>query len=512
MVQAPIFHVNGDDPEACRARRCSSPTISARSSRRTSSSTCSATAATATTKATIRPTRSPSCIARSEAPLRGRLSTASSWCEKLLSAAEAERAAQDGSENARTPRSSQPRRPAKRVLPPRREHGAPRAQSTTQSRDMLGQVRRRHHRFLPASFHLHPKLEGFVEKRREDAREGMAPSTGPSPKRSPSAAWCSKARRCASAVRTPAAAPSASAIWLSTTTKTASATSRCSTCRPIRRRFDVVDSSLSEYRGARLRIRLQRGRSDDAHDVGSAVRRLLQRRPDHDRPVHRHGGTEVGPADAASSCCCRTATKARARSTRAPAWSASSRSARRTTSASPTAPRRRSTSISCGARSVLPRSRWSSSRPRLCCARHRRYRPSPNSPPARSAGHRRYARPPAAGAQGCLLQRQGLLRPARRARGEADSNDVALVRLEELYPVPAQPVADVLARYSPDAEVMWCQEEPRNMGAWRWIYGRFLDLERRLKYAGRLRNASPAAGSPKRHAEEQKSLVEEALA
>ena len=65
---------------------------------------------------------------------------------------------------------------------------------------------------------------------------------------------------------------------------------------------------------------------------------------------------------------------------------------------------------------------------------------------------------------------------------------------------------------SPDVSLMWCQEEPRNMGAWRWIYGRYLDLGRRLKYAGRLRNASPAAGSPKRHAEEHKRLVEEALA
>jgi 2-oxoglutarate dehydrogenase E1 component len=59
---------------------------------------------------------------------------------------------------------------------------------------------------------------------------------------------------------------------------------------------------------------------------------------------------------------------------------------------------------------------------------------------------------------------------------------------------------------------IWCQEEPRNMGAWRWIFGRFLDLGHRLKYAGRLRNASPAAGSPRRHAEEQQRLVEEALA
>ncbi|MGD1072832.1 MAG: 2-oxoglutarate dehydrogenase E1 component, partial [Bryobacteraceae bacterium] len=98
------------------------------------------------------------------------------------------------------------------------------------------------------------------------------------------------------------------------------------------------------------------------------------------------------------------------------------------------------------------------------------------------------------------------------AREANRQEDVALVRVEDLYPFPYTQVAELLARYHPDVALMWCQEEPRNMGVWRWIYGRFLDLGRRLKYAGRLRNASPAAGSPKRHADEQKRLVEEALA
>jgi 2-oxoglutarate dehydrogenase complex dehydrogenase (E1) component-like enzyme len=99
------------------------------------------------------------------------------------------------------------------------------------------------------------------------------------------------------------------------------------------------------------------------------------------------------------------------------------------------------------------------------------------------------------------------------AAREADKiDDVAIVRVEELYPFPHEQVAAQLARYNPDTPIMWCQEEPRNMGAWRWIYGRFLELNRRLKYAGRDRNASPAAGSPKRHAEEHKRLLDEALA
>ena len=89
---------------------------------------------------------------------------------------------------------------------------------------------------------------------------------------------------------------------------------------------------------------------------------------------------------------------------------------------------------------------------------------------------------------------------------------MAIVRVEELFPFPNKHVSDVLARYNPNVDVVWCQEEPRNMGPWRWIYGRFLDIGRKLKYAGRLRNASPAAGSAKRHAEEQARLIAEALA
>ena len=98
------------------------------------------------------------------------------------------------------------------------------------------------------------------------------------------------------------------------------------------------------------------------------------------------------------------------------------------------------------------------------------------------------------------------------AREAAKIEDVAILRVEELYPFPHEQVAAQLARYAPDAPIMWCQEEPRNMGPWRWIYGRFLDLNRRMKYAGRDRNASPAAGSPKRHAEEHKRLIDQALA
>ena len=97
------------------------------------------------------------------------------------------------------------------------------------------------------------------------------------------------------------------------------------------------------------------------------------------------------------------------------------------------------------------------------------------------------------------------------ARDAKKIEDVALVRIEELYPFPEQAVQNVLARYNASAELMWCQEEPRNMGAWRFMYGYFKGLGRVIHYAGRVKNASPAVGSAKRHAEEQKRLIEDAL-
>jgi multifunctional 2-oxoglutarate metabolism enzyme len=97
------------------------------------------------------------------------------------------------------------------------------------------------------------------------------------------------------------------------------------------------------------------------------------------------------------------------------------------------------------------------------------------------------------------------------AREARKIEDIALVRIEELYPFPEQAVKNVLARYSSSVELIWCQEEPRNMGAWRFMFSYFKGMDRVLRYAGRMKNASPAAGSAKRHAEEQKRLIEDAL-
>jgi 2-oxoglutarate dehydrogenase E1 component len=103
-----------------------------------------------------------------------------------------------------------------------------------------------------------------------------------------------------------------------------------------------------------------------------------------------------------------------------------------------------------------------------------------------------------------------------KTREDARVGDVALVRLEQLYPFPAAVLARVLGRY-PGAELVWAQEEPRNMGAWRFVRERFLDGDvqaggRVPRYVGRKESASPAAGSHKVHLAEQDAIVRSALA
>jgi 2-oxoglutarate dehydrogenase complex dehydrogenase (E1) component-like enzyme len=85
--------------------------------------------------------------------------------------------------------------------------------------------------------------------------------------------------------------------------------------------------------------------------------------------------------------------------------------------------------------------------------------------------------------------------------------DVAVVRLEQLYPFPAEELDAVLARYG-DAETVWVQEEPRNMGAFTFVRDH---LDRPLPYVGRPPSPSPATGSSRRHVAAQKQLLEEAL-
>jgi 2-oxoglutarate dehydrogenase E1 component len=100
------------------------------------------------------------------------------------------------------------------------------------------------------------------------------------------------------------------------------------------------------------------------------------------------------------------------------------------------------------------------------------------------------------------------------ARRQEGLRNVALVRIEQLYPFPSQEYQAILNRYPNAAEVVWCQEEPQNQGAWFQIRHRLQELElgrRPVLYAGRAPAAAPATGISKIHAIEQQRLVAAAL-
>lgn len=98
-------------------------------------------------------------------------------------------------------------------------------------------------------------------------------------------------------------------------------------------------------------------------------------------------------------------------------------------------------------------------------------------------------------------------------RRDENISDIALIRVEQLYPFPAKILAAEIAKYPNTAELVWCQEEPRNQGAWNQILELLMMLGngRSFAYAGRRASASTAAGYAKVHAAEQAELVDQAL-
>ena len=100
------------------------------------------------------------------------------------------------------------------------------------------------------------------------------------------------------------------------------------------------------------------------------------------------------------------------------------------------------------------------------------------------------------------------------ARRDEGLDHVAIVRIEQLYPFPDEAFQNELARYPNIREIVWCQEEPENQGAWHQIKHRFMALlgnDRTLSYAGRPMSAAPAVGQFNRHLEQQKKVVDDAL-
>lgn len=102
-----------------------------------------------------------------------------------------------------------------------------------------------------------------------------------------------------------------------------------------------------------------------------------------------------------------------------------------------------------------------------------------------------------------------------KARAEKKQTDVAILRIEQLYPFPHKAFSTEIKKYPNATDIVWCQDEPQNQGAWffvqHYIHENMLDGQK-LGYAGRPASASPAVGYSHLHQEQQKALLEQAFA
>ncbi len=103
------------------------------------------------------------------------------------------------------------------------------------------------------------------------------------------------------------------------------------------------------------------------------------------------------------------------------------------------------------------------------------------------------------------------------AREKSEKDDIVFVRLEQLYPFPAKTLANILKRFT-NAKFVWCQEEPKNMGAWNTVRNyieRTLEMiglkDINVKYVGRKASSSTATGNANKHLAQQKEILEKIL-
>jgi 2-oxoglutarate dehydrogenase E1 component len=103
-------------------------------------------------------------------------------------------------------------------------------------------------------------------------------------------------------------------------------------------------------------------------------------------------------------------------------------------------------------------------------------------------------------------------------REKRDLNDIYILRLEQLFPFPLKALVTELSRFK-KAELIWCQEEPRNQGAWafvqpylEWVLEQTGGVARRARYVGRPASAATATGLMSMHLKQLKAFLDEALA
>lgn len=92
------------------------------------------------------------------------------------------------------------------------------------------------------------------------------------------------------------------------------------------------------------------------------------------------------------------------------------------------------------------------------------------------------------------------------AKQKENNDDLAIVRIEQLYPLPTRQLQEIVSKYKNATEYLWVQEEPENMGAWAYMLRAFREVN--LKYIGRNESASPATGYGKQHTQQQQSIID----
>ena len=283
---------------------------------------------------------------------------------------------------------------------------------------------------------------------------------------------------------------------------------------PRRRRGDVLGLRLAavRVRRARVRVRLCPGQSARAGGLGGAVRRLRQRRPGHPRPVRRRRRGQVGSEQRA-----RAAPAPRLRGPGTGALVGADRAlphgrGRGQHPGRATRPPRRSTSTCCAGRctaSDTPRSiifapKVGPADEADQVADRRADERVVRGDPRRSVRIRSGRR-----AADRVLQRQG--RVDAMAERDARQAPAAVVRLEQLYPLPTDQLLALLDRYPNARELTWVQEEPENMGAWNFLehhVWRIRDRGYDLRHAARVESGSPATGSKTIHDQEHTDLMD----
>ena len=101
-------------------------------------------------------------------------------------------------------------------------------------------------------------------------------------------------------------------------------------------------------------------------------------------------------------------------------------------------------------------------------------------------------------------------------REKLKKDDIVIFRIEQLYPFPAKSLVKELKPFAKNSNFFWCQEEPKNMGAWllvrdyiQWTLTNIKAKNKEISYIGRSPDASPATGYAKRHLSEQQEIINE---